>query len=79
MDIDSIVSNINNFYKNAALQTLKFKKKGNRPSNKPRKARPKKPWMSYDCLRLRTEVRSIGKRLQREQNKPFPSSNFFNL
>ena len=79
MDIDSIVSNINNIYKNAALQTLKFKKKGNRPSNKPRKARPKKPWMSYDCLRLRTKVRSIGKRLQREQNKPFPSSNFFNL
>ena len=33
MDIDSIVSNINSIYKNAALQTLKFKKKGNRPSN----------------------------------------------
>jgi endonuclease III-like uncharacterized protein len=27
MDIDSIVSNINSIYKNAALQTLKFKKK----------------------------------------------------
>jgi hypothetical protein len=76
MDIDSIVGNINSIYKKAALQTLKFKKKGNHPSNRPRKARPKKPWMSYDCLRLRTEVRFIGKRLQREQNNPFLRQTF---
>ena len=31
MDIDSIVSNINSIYKNAALQTLKFKKKREPP------------------------------------------------
>ena len=76
MDIDSIVSNINSIYKNAALQTLNFKKKGNRPSNKPLKVRPKKHRMSYDCLRLRTEVRSIGKRLQREQKNPFLRQTF---
>ena len=34
MDIDSIVGNFNSVYKNVALQTLKFKKKGgNCPSN----------------------------------------------
>jgi hypothetical protein len=32
--------------------------------------------MSYDCLRLRTEVRFIGKRLQREQNNPFLRQTF---
>jgi hypothetical protein len=76
MDIDSIVGNINSIYKNAALQTLKFKKKGNHPSNKPRKVRRKKLWMSHDCLRLRTEVRFIGKKLQRKQNNSFLRQTF---
>ena len=31
---------------------------------------------SYDCLRLRTEVRFIGKRHQREQNNPFLRQTF---
>jgi hypothetical protein len=32
--------------------------------------------MSCDCLRLRTEVRPIGKRLQREQSNPFLRQTF---
>ncbi|VDI83517.1 Hypothetical predicted protein [Mytilus galloprovincialis] len=67
-DIDFLVSSVNKIYVNAASQTLVLKKKSSRPSNKRKRAKPKKAWMSNDCLLLRKEVRSLGKRLQKDKN-----------
>ena len=50
-NIDHVLSKVNNIYIKAASNTM-IKKKGYRPSNKPKKAtKKKKPWMSYDCLK----------------------------
>ena len=39
-------------------------KKKHVPGRKVKKARPKKTWMSSNCLLLRMKVRSIGKKLR---------------
>ena len=58
------------------MKLFKFKKKRNCPFNKPKKALPKKPWMSNDCLKMRSDVRSLGKRLQKEPNNMFLRQSF---
>jgi hypothetical protein len=64
-DIDVLVSKMNNIYLNAASKTLIYKRP-RRPNNKIKKAKPKKPWMSNNCLLLRRELRSLGKKLQKD-------------
>lgn len=64
-DIDTLVSNLNNIYIQAASKTLIFKRP-RRPKNKSKNVKPKKPWMSNNCLMLRREVRSLGKKLQKD-------------
>ena len=69
-DIDHVLSKVNDIYIKAA-STQWFKKKGYRPSNKPKKVKPNNPWMSYDCLKMRQEIRSLGKRLQKDPTNTF--------
>jgi exonuclease III len=64
-DINVLVSKMNNIYLNAASKTLIYKRP-RRPNNKIKKAKPKKPWMSNNCLLLRRELRSFGKKLQKD-------------
>ena len=61
-DIDLLVSNASNIYLKAASKILFYKKK-HVPGRKVKKARPKKTWMSSNCLLLRMKVRSLGKKL----------------
>jgi hypothetical protein len=35
------------------------------------KAKPEKPWMSYDCLKMGQAIRSLGKRLQKDPTNTF--------
>lgn len=67
-DIDFLVSKTNDIYIKAASETMVYRKPSNlsRSYNKKKKAKPKKPWMSNDCLLLRREVRSLGKKLQKD-------------
>jgi hypothetical protein len=64
-DIDVLVSKMNNIYLNAASKTLIYKRPM-RPNNKIKKTKPKKPWMSNNCLLLRREMRSLGKKLKKD-------------
>ena len=50
-----------------ANSSLKFKRNNNF-SYKHKKAKPKKVWMSNDCLRLRREVWSLGKIVLKDPN-----------
>lgn len=64
-NIDFLVSKTNTIYLCAASKTLIFKRPM-RPNNKRKEAKPRKTWMSNDCLLLRREVRSLGKKLQKD-------------
>jgi len=55
---------MNNIYLNAASKTFIYKRP--RRHNKIKKAKPKKPWMSNNCRLLRRELRSLGKKLQKD-------------
>jgi hypothetical protein len=56
---------MNSIYLNAASKTLIYKRP-KCPNNKIKKTKPKKPWMSNNCLLLRRELRSLGKKLQKD-------------
>ena len=63
-DIDVLVSKLNDIYLKAASKTLIYKRP-RRPNNKIKKVKPKKPFISNNCLIIRREVRSLGKKLQK--------------
>jgi hypothetical protein len=64
-DINVLVSKMHNIYLNAASKTLIYARPRG-PNNKIKKAKPQKPWMSNNCLLLRRELRSLGKKLQKD-------------
>ena len=55
-DVNSHVNDLNDIDIRVANSSLTFK----RNNNKRKKVKPKKVWLSYDCLRFRREVRSLG-------------------
>lgn len=60
-DVDHIVNKVNYIFIQAATISVKFKTNINNKRNKSkRKARPKKNWISNDCLLLRKEVRTLA-------------------
>ncbi|CAC5376621.1 unnamed protein product [Mytilus coruscus] len=64
-DIDFLVTKTNEIYLEAAKKSVSFKAnfKKSIMQRHTKKAKPKKVWMSNDCLLLRKEVRSLGNRL----------------
>jgi len=69
-DTDFLVDKTNDIYIQAATKSISFNcniQKQN-VKRKSKKARPKKVWMSNNCLLLRKEVRSLGNRLAKEPN-----------
>lgn len=67
VDINSLVLKTNEIYLKAANKSLHFRRK-KCSTRKYNKIRPKKIWMSNNCLLLRREVRSLGKRLALQPN-----------
>lgn len=67
--INDLVSKIWNIYKNAVKKVLVFKRFTEKPrKGKWKKTKPKKQWMTNDCLLLRKEVKSLSIKLHREPN-----------
>ncbi|CAG2240208.1 unnamed protein product [Mytilus edulis] len=69
-DIDFLVNKTNEIYLEAAKKSVSFKAnlKKSIMQRHTKKAKPKKVWMSNDCLLLRKEVRSLGNRLAKAPN-----------
>ena len=74
---DLLVSNASNIYLKTASKTLFYKEK-HVPGRKVKKVRPRKPWMSSNCLLLRSEVRSLGKKLQKDPKNVWIKQTFSN-
>ena len=66
-DIDLLVSKANNIFIRPASKTLKVRR-SMKPIRKRQKPKPKKPWMNSNGLRLRGEIRSLGKKLHKDPN-----------
>ena len=64
-DTDFIVNKLNDVYIQTAKNSMKFRPNKRFMSGRI-KAKPKKFWMSIDCLLLRKEVRSLGSKLSKD-------------
>jgi hypothetical protein len=66
-DVDHIVNKVNYIFIQAANISIKIKTNFNNKRNKSkRKARPKFFCLSYDCLLLRKEIRTLDNKLAKE-------------